>query len=320
MWKKIRRTTAVLLVAFLIVNLFHANVSATETGECWVMNSDCTIFYDNKTFAQAASLTQNTTNYWIDVMSDITTDGAVFRGTNLSINLNSYKVTGNFTITNGVSFHYRTSDAAICGTVYVTGGKVTVEEGMNIQDWELSGGTFNFEPTENDLASGYEAVDNGDGTWSVRERVQKEETIAVEIDNIGSEQSGAIIAVPEEGWTEGGNTFSVSCEQPCIVAVSYDNGKTYIQLSAEESEEGYTFTVEDMTEGMIIAVCVKGDSNGDGAITNADITGIQAVLLEKNSLDPVKSLAVDVNSDGSITNADLTKLRAVYLAKTSFSW
>jgi len=135
-----------------------------------------------------------------------------------------------------------------------------------------------------------------------------------------AEKAGIILTAPEGGWKEGTNTFTVACENACVVAVSYDGGKTYTRLTATATEDGYRFTADNMTADTIIAVVLSGDANGDGQITNADSTRTRAAALGKITLDALQSLAVDVNNSGDLTNADATRLRAAVLGKTTLAW
>lgn len=164
-----KRILSMVLAVVLIFTMIPVPAQAAETGNCFIMNQDCTVYHKDKTFQYASEVTRLTTNYWIELWSDITTDGPSFAGNNLTLNLNSYTITGNFTITNGLNIYGKVGSAAVYGTIYVTGGLVTLNADIEIQDWEFSGGSANFEPAPEDLAEGYEAVDNGDGTWTIQE-------------------------------------------------------------------------------------------------------------------------------------------------------
>ena len=144
--------------------------------------------------------------------------------------------------------------------------------------------------------------------------------LEITVNNVGAAASGAVLTAPANGWVAGTNTFTVSCEKACVVVVSNDGGATYTRLTATTAGNGYSFTVENMTADTIVAVCVLGDANGDGNITNADITKLRAAFAGKETLDSLQQLAVDTNGSGDITNADITKLRAVFAGKTTLGW
>ena len=75
-----------------------------------------------------------------------------------------------------------------------------------------------------------------------------------------------------------------------------------------------------MTADTSLSVLLLGDVNGDGKVSNADETKLNAAVLKKTELNAKQMLVANVNGDESVTNADLTKLHAVILGKTSFSW
>ena len=134
--------------------------------------------------------------------------------------------------------------------------------------------------------------------------------------------SSADIEAPVGGWTVGQNTFTVTCEFPCVVSARNDGGKTYTRLmaTATDKENTYSFTVPDVTASTIINIGLVGDINWDEQISNADVTRLKAYYMGKLQLDAVTMLYADVNCSGSITNADVTKLKAVYQGKAGFNW
>lgn len=145
--------------------------------------------------------------------------------------------------------------------------------------------------------------------------------IEITVNNVGSETTGATIGTPTDGWVEGNNTFTVTCESACVVGVSNDGGSTYTRLTATATEEEntYSFTVDNMTSNTILSVLLLGDVNGDGEITTADLTKLKAVVLGKTTMDNLNILAGDTNGTGDISTSDVTKLKAVLLGKTSLS-
>ncbi len=60
----------------------------------------------------------------------------------------------------------------------------------------------------------------------------------------------------------------------------------------------------------VYTLIVRGDTNGDGRVTVADMTAIQRVLLGKASADGITAAAMDVDLDGMITEADFDAVKA----------
>jgi hypothetical protein len=54
---------------------------------------------------------------------------------------------------------------------------------------------------------------------------------------------------------------------------------------------------------------IKGDLNGDGMITYADLVILRAYLLEKISLTDNQILAADISGEGNISIFDVSKLQ-----------
>jgi len=119
--------------------------------------------------------------------------------------------------------------------------------------------------------------------------------------------SVATITEPEGGWKEGTNTFTVSCDKACYVAVSYDGGETYTKLPASAVEDGYSFTAENMDSNTIVAVVVVGDANSNGRVDSLDAR-IAFVALSKGTDDPLRAIAVDANGNGRIDALDVRKI------------
>ena len=130
----------------------------------------------------------------------------------------------------------------------------------------------------------------------------------------------ASVTAPIGGWKEGSNTFTVSAEDACVVAVSNDGGQTYIRLQATttESENTYSFTVDNVSADTKIIVMLKGDANADGKISVADRLILNRALMDENepayaALDTIGAVACDLNGDGMITVVDRLALHRALL-------
>ncbi len=65
-----------------------------------------------------------------------------------------------------------TLNGGVVSTMKVSNGMLTLGDAATVTAWEITGGTFNVDPTTlNGFDSDtYEATDNGDGTWTVQEK------------------------------------------------------------------------------------------------------------------------------------------------------
>lgn len=145
--------------------------------------------------------------------------------------------------------------------------------------------------------------------------------IEVKIDNVGSENSGITVTAPTVGWLEGTNTFTVSCENACVVAVKNADGSyTRVKAVSAGTTGTYSYTITDMTDGMEIFVMLAGDINGDGQVNASDVTMTRAASLGNMELDDLPAMLADANGDGNINAADVTMLRAVSLDSYEFAW
>lgn len=136
----------------------------------------------------------------------------------------------------------------------------------------------------------------------------------------GAAQAGISVTAPEGGWKEGTNTFTVSCAKPCVVAVSYDGGQTYVRLTASDSANGKSFTAENMTADTQIAVVLKGDFSGDGRVNNVDVARIKSVILKRTEADCLQALTADVTGDGRVNNVDVARIKASILRRNELVW
>lgn len=130
----------------------------------------------------------------------------------------------------------------------------------------------------------------------------------------------ASVTAPVGGWKEGSNTFTVSAEDACAVAVSNDGGQTYIRLQATttETENTYSFTVDNVSADTKIIVMLKGDANGDGKISVADRLILNRALMDETepayaALNTIGAVACDMNGDGVITVVDRLALHRALL-------
>lgn len=114
--------------------------------------------------------------------------------------------------------------------------------------------------------------------------------------------------------------LTVTYSLPCAVAYTTD-GVTYTRIKATSGSDGsYVYDLADIPADAKISVVVKGDVNGDGKISAADVTRLNAIALGRIEPTGDRSFASDVNEDGKISAADVTRLNAVALGRTSLVW
>lgn len=147
------------------------------------------------------------------------------------------------------------------------------------------------------------------------------EVIEVTVDNVGSETYGVTVTAPTNGWVEGTNTFTVSSDNACVVAVKNTNG-AYTRVEATETDTpgAYSYTVDGMTADTEITVAVAGDVNGDGQVNAVDAVQVRAASLGKITMSDIYSLTGDANGDGIINAIDAVMIRATSLGKMSLEW
>ncbi len=162
------------------------------------------------------------------------------------------------------------------------------------------------------------ALKNVEATYTLVKTPAENNKTDVEITGGAVNSDSATVTAPEGGWVEGENTFTVTSEEVCIVAVKDSDG-TYSRVEAIVQPDGsYRFTAE-LAADSEIAVMVAGDANGDGELSISDAVRLRAALLGNVELSGLEELASDVGGNG-LSIADVVKLRAVLLGNTQFVW
>lgn len=77
----------------------------------------------------------------------------------------------------------------------------------------------------------------------------------------------------------------------------------------------YTITVGAEAVTQDVKIHLKGDVNGDGKITNLDVTRLSLHFRKKATLTDYELLCADVSGDGKITNLDVTKIKLHFRKK-----
>ena len=123
--------------------------------------------------------------------------------------------------------------------------------------------------------------------------------------------------VSSDSYTIDGQTVTVQHELACRVGYLKD-GK-YVALEATRTESGaYVFTAPEGVEQVLLVV--KGDANGDGKVTVADILRILAYTLDTGDLDAAAQFAANVDGNDIITVADILSILAHTLDQKTLEW
>ena len=123
--------------------------------------------------------------------------------------------------------------------------------------------------------------------------------------------------VSSDSYTIDGQTVTVQHELACRVGYLKD-GK-YVALEATRTENGaYVFTAPEGVEQVLLVV--KGDANGDGKVTVADISQLLAHILRYTTLGEVSQFAANADGNSSLTVADISTILAHVLHYTTLEW
>ncbi len=117
-------------------------------------------------------------------------------------------------------------------------------------------------------------------------------------------------------------TFTVDCEQACLVAVKNDDG-TYTVLECAEAEGTHVFNVSIAEDDVTLVVALKGDADLDGSVGAKDATLVKQVYLETAAFEvdeALQNLTGDAFPDGKITSKDSTAIKQVVLGTRTLEW
>ena len=139
-----------------------------------------------------------------------------------------------------------------------------------------------------------------------------------------NKDAGIVLWGLEDGESYFGEvSFTVSCEQACMVLIMKDGAKSYTRLKAGagEEENTYIFSFEADAD-FEIAIVKAGDFNLDGRVDSAD--ALQILRYDVGKLTDVKILqliAGNVSGNDSLINsADALQVLRYDVGKTSFAW
>lgn len=147
--------------------------------------------------------------------------------------------------------------------------------------------------------------------------------LEITVTNKTSATAPAVVTAPESGWVEGENTFTVSHDVACVVAVSNDGGENYTPLTAAvtDTENTCSFTA-NITKDSEIVVMVKGDADQNGLVNAVDVLQLQLDVLSSGNanyseLPELGKIACDINGDSFRDVTDVLWLQLGTLAATN---
>lgn len=128
---------------------------------------------------------------------------------------------------------------------------------------------------------------------------------------------GAMTLTKPEKWVDGENSFTVSCDKVCAVALI--RGGNVTALKCEAGENGYVFT-EQLQDGDAIAVVMVGDINLNGDVNASDYPLLAQYVFGHTELDKIQLLVADINGNGDVNASDYPMLAQYVFGHTEFSW
>ena len=121
-----------------------------------------------------------------------------------------------------------------------------------------------------------------------------------------------------------GATFDVTCANPCLVAISTDEGTSWITLAAAKTEAANTYRFAlpaDLNGAFRIEMAVKGDIALDGVIKLSDVIKLAKYSDGSDSLENAfDKLRTDLVVNDKVDVSDVVILGKVASGSTVFSW
>ena len=125
-------------------------------------------------------------------------------------------------------------------------------------------------------------------------------------------------AAPAGGWVAGENTFTVTCNSACAVALVRNGVMT--ELSCVSAENGVATLTETLQDNDEIIIVLRGDTDLNGYVSIADMTRINQYLAGLYQLNDVQKLAADADLSGYVSIADMTRINQYLAGLYTFQW
>ncbi|MBQ2061303.1 MAG: hypothetical protein II458_01345 [Oscillospiraceae bacterium] len=131
--------------------------------------------------------------------------------------------------------------------------------------------------------------------------------------------NATVAGIDAEALYSGEVTFTVSCDDACLVAIVNDDG-TYTVLTCATTDDEHSFTVTVTNADVTIVIAIKGDANLNGAREAKDATFAAQAAAGKRTFSALQQLAMDGNGDGVFDSKDATYAAQVESGKKSYKW
>lgn len=125
-------------------------------------------------------------------------------------------------------------------------------------------------------------------------------------------------AKPEGGWVNGENTFTVTSDAACVVALIRDGVMT--ELSCVSVESGVATLTETLQEGDEIVIALRGDTDLDGDVTITDMARINQSLVGIYEMSQLQTLVSDADLDDDVTITDMARINQSLVGLHEFEW
>ena len=146
--------------------------------------------------------------------------------------------------------------------------------------------------------------------------VQEQQGYKIIVDDRTGEKATADV---EPLYAPGEVTFTVACDEPCVVAVNNGDG-TYTLLPCTTEDEVHKFTVTIVDADVTVSIALKGDADLNGTVALKDSTLTKRVVAGLSTFDDqLSALAVDFDGNG-VFNKDATKISQVVAGLSSYNW
>lgn len=144
-----------------------------------------------------------------------------------------------------------------------------------------------------------------------------------------SSHKASVTGLAVDDTYQEGHVFYVTCDLPCAVGISHNEGSTFVELEAHKTDttNKYAFTLPLLHGSFRIGVILRGDADGNGAITLEDaayIIGYTSSYGDSFELNGMQYLAADANGNGVVDRSDATRIQRYldggYISDNKIDW